>query len=753
VIAQKDTHSPLLTVIGVGIVLTALHVARDILVPVAIAILLSFLLAPLVRLLTRWHLPNAAAVLTTVLAAFSVLGMVGWLVSAQFVTLVDNLPKYHDNLRNKISSVLEPRDNVFSRAAESLDLLQREIQDETAEADQKRRPQSASPIAVAIQQPPPGPLQTLRQYAAPLLGPLGTAALSLIFVIFIMLQRDDLRDRFIKLVSGGNLNMATQAVDDAGRRISRYLLMHTIINVLYGLPVAIGLYFIGVPNAFLWGILATLLRFIPFIGAWISALFPISLAFAVDPGWTMPLLTIALIVVLELTSNNILEPWLYGSSTGISAVALIFAALLWTWIWGPVGLFLSTPLTVCLLVIGKNAPSMSFLNVILGTEPVLEPEAQLYQRMLAMDAESMLELSDRHLASSTLTEFYDRVLLPALVLAERDRYAGVLAEHRQEFIIRATRDLMETLEAQHVVDTGEAGDPCILCVPAKSSADDLVATMFGQVLRHAGIRCEMAPLGLVMSELEVMTRSDTVSLICICATPPSGVASTRRLCRQLNALAHPPRLFAAILGAQEGATAVKKRLGVEAPGLVATTFCDALMQIRKMRADSASTTSAPIPENEAERMAEVHRLCLLDTPPEELYDAVTRRLAETFDLPISLVSIIDSDRQFWKSQVGLPDDLAEARESCRSDSLCGHVVAQNAVMIIEDLALDKRFANNPFVKERGIRFYAGVPLCTRNGHAVGSLCVIDTKPRKITQEQTWLLTALAENLMQQAEKV
>lgn len=744
-------NSKILILVGIVIIAGALHVAREVFIPIAVAALLSFLLAPMVNRLTRWGLPNLAAVLTTVGFAFTILGVVGWLVSAQFVNLVNELPKYQDNMRAKISAISEPGEGVFSRAGEMVRSLRREIEEEANEEAAAEQPDQPAPVPVQVEEPPPGPFKLLAQYAGPVLGPLGLAGISFIFVVFILLQRNDLRDRFVKLVSGGNLNLATQAVDDATQRITRYLLMQMVINVTYGIPLGVGLYFIGVPNALLWGLLATLLRFIPFVGPWVAAFFPISLSIAVDPGWTMPLMVIGLVIALELISNNVIEPWLYGTSTGISVVALLFAAVVWTWIWGPIGLFLSTPLTVCLLVIGKNVPSLGFLNVILGSEPVLAPEARLYQRMLAMDPESMFDLADDYLESHSLTGFYDRVLVPALAMAEGDRHAGTLAERRQQFIIQSTRDLIEDLAERFAEPAGDSKARQVICFPAQDEADELTALMFGQVLKQSGISSEIGTTSQPVPDVIRRARETGAKVICICSLPPGAVAAARKKCRRLHQAGRCAKVMAGVWDTTQSATAIEKRLAKTCPDLVATTFADAEVQIENALQTSSPMMPAPIPGDEARRLEEIKKLTLLDTPPEEMYDAITRKLAEAFKVPISLVTIVDADRQFWKSQVGLPDDLAKARESPRATSVCGHVVARNELLVVEDVAKDDRFANNPFVKERGIRFYAGAPLRTRSGHVVGSLCVIDMKPRTISDEQKWLLQSLAKQLMGRAQ--
>ena len=280
---------------------------------------------------------------------------------------------------------------------------------------------------------------------APLLGPLGKAALVVLLVIFMLLRREDLRRRLIRLIGKGRISATTHAMDDAGARVFRYLLMQLVVNVSYGIPVAIGLYFIGVPNAVLWGAFATVLRFIPYIGPWIAAAIPVALSLAVSPSWTMPLLTIGLFVVLELLSNNVMEPWLYGSSTGVTPIALIVAAVFWTWLWGPVGLILSTPLTVCLVVMGRHVPRLSFLSVLLSDEEALTPAEDCYHRLLTVGEQDELEFVEAYLKANSLTALYDSVFIPVIIATETDHRLELLDDEQRLLIEQSLRDIIEDL--------------------------------------------------------------------------------------------------------------------------------------------------------------------------------------------------------------------------------------------------------------------------------------------------------------------
>ncbi len=455
--------SPTTMMVAIGVGIGALYLGRPILMPLALAILLSFMLAPVTVRLRRLGLGRVPAVIAVVLLLFIALLGLGTIVGSQAVHLADHLPTYEWNLRSKIRDlrIAIPSGGVVERTSEMLRDLGQELQEATgpAEKDAKNptRDEAPKPVLVQVQEPQAPPLQTLRELGGPLVAPIATAGLVVVFVIFMLLQREDLRDRVIRLLGARDVARATEAMDDAGKRISRYLLMQLVINVLYGIPVGVGLFLLGVPNPVLWALLATVLRFVPYVGPVIAALFPIALSFAVAPGWTLPLLTIALFVTLELFSNNVLEPWLYGSSTGLSPVAVLVAAVFWTALWGPVGLLLSTPLTVCVVVLGRHVPQLGFFHVLLGDEPALAPEVKFYQRLLARDPEEASELAEEYLEDEPLEKLYDAVIIPALGLAEQDRLRGSLERAMVQEIAQDTVGVVEELaEAE---DTG-AGSGC-----------------------------------------------------------------------------------------------------------------------------------------------------------------------------------------------------------------------------------------------------------------------------------------------------
>jgi predicted PurR-regulated permease PerM len=534
------------------VVVGALYLGRDILIPLALSILLSFMLAPIVIRLRRWGLGRIPSVIAVVVLLFVVLLGFGSLVASQMVHLAENLPRYEWNLRAKIRDlpVAMPSGGVVERTAEMLRDLRQELKEATqgpeATGAEGGAEEPVKPVPVQVQQPVT-PLQTLRELGGPLVKPIATAGLVLVFVIFMLLQREDLRDRIIRLVSSGDVARTTDAMNDAAKRISRYLLMQLVINVLYGIPVGVGLYFIGVPNPILWGLLATILRFIPYVGPMIAALFPIALSFAVAPGWTVPLLTVALFVTLELFSNNVLEPWLYGSSTGLSPVAVLVAAVVWTTLWGPVGLLLSTPLTVCLVVLGRYVPQLAFFDVLLGDEPALSPELRFYQRLLARDPDEATELVEEYLEDEPLEKLYDSVIIPALGLAEQDRLRGSLDRATVQGMAEDTIGIVEYLIDEEERDSERATDADaspppdastdaskILCIGARNALDEAAAAMLAHLLTERGLSAATVPRDEIAGRNLMRLPRHGVALICLSYVNPRATQHAHRLTRRLR---------------------------------------------------------------------------------------------------------------------------------------------------------------------------------------------------------------------------
>lgn len=539
--AAPHPRTSLPNVAAIVTTVAALYFGREVFLPIAIALLLTFALAPLVSALKKIGIPRIAAVIASVLGAFAALGLFSFIVATQVSELAQNIPVYQTNILTKIRSLKETGvgGGILARLSKVVERVGQEIdrQDPSLPAATPEKPQREPvPVEIVARE---RPLQVLQNIVGPLISPLGSAGLIIVVVIFMLLEREDLRDRFIRLVGYGDLHRTTEALQDAAKRVGRYLLMQLVVNIVYAVPIAIGLWALGIPNALLWGLLALALRFVPYIGPIIGMLLPLFLALAVAPGWSLVLWTAALFVVMELITGNIIEPWLYGSRTGLSPLAIIVAAIFWTWLWGPLGLILSTPLTVCLVVLGRHVPQFEFLDVLFGNEPVLEPHARLYQRLLAGDPEEATDHAEEMLEEKYLVEFYDKVAIPALLLGEQDRVRGVMGDLQRRQVAASALVLVANLDDSAQEEAGEEeappvaaeasddGDPngedetdlpdgtdmSVLCAGGRGELDDAAAAMLAQVLEVQGATvskagfADMEPASIRRLELETV---DTV---------------------------------------------------------------------------------------------------------------------------------------------------------------------------------------------------------------------------------------------------
>ena len=779
--AAADALVGLWTVALTAFVIAALYFARDLLIPLALSALLTFLLSPLVGRLERW-IGRIAAVLFVVVLIFTATGAAGWMLTRQLVDLATKLPEYKGNIVTKLHAFQTPKNGAFTKFSQTVDELKQELPGGSAPAAPTITQEPGKPRTAVVSPPNPptqavsvkvvetskaNPFELVQTIITPLLGPLGTAALVLVLVICMLFQREDLRNRLIRLIGQGNISATTRAMDDAADRVSRYLRMQLLVNVTYGVCIGVGLYFIGVPNAALWGALSMVLRFIPYVGPWISTILPTLLALAVSPHWMMPVLTVVLFGGIELILNNVLEPLLYGKYTGVSSIALIVAAVFWTWLWGPLGLVLATPLTVCLVVMGRHVPRLSFLSVVLSDEEALTPAEDCYHRLLTAGEQDEMEFVDSYLKANSLTALYDSVLIPVITAAERDARES-LDEQELAQVKQSLRDILEDLasrplvpaqieaektEAKHIPPLPFAPGYRVYCVPARAERDELAGTMLAQLLQQQDFEVKNASAKLDARELLDIVESDDAEVVCISVVSPSTVIHARYLCTKLRARFPRLKIIVGLWGATENASETANRLRDSGADEVVVSLAEAVMQICKSAPPlTAPMMPAPIPADEDERLAALAELQLLDTGAELVFDRITAKLARIFEVPIALLTLSDRDRQFFKSQTGLPENLARARQTSRDISICGHVVAGNEVLVIEDLARDRRFANNPLLKERGLRFYAGVPVHAPNGQPIGSLCILDTKPRQLTPREKRLLQEYANDVMEEVSR-
>jgi predicted PurR-regulated permease PerM/GAF domain-containing protein len=755
-------------------VIAALYFGRAIFVPVALATLITFLLSPVVTRLERW-IGRIAAVLVTVAVLFSVFAAASWVIGRQIIDLADKLPNYQANIVSKIRTLRVPAAGPLARLSSSVQALQNElvapspsprVEGVPAEVSPRTAPPVSSPIPVKIIEGRNTIPQLLQESLTAILSPLGTAALVLLLVIFMLLKREDLRGRIIRLIGQGRISAATRAMGDAGYRVSRYLSTQFLVNACYGVCVAIGLYFIHVPNAALWGLLAAVLRFIPYVGPWVGAFFPVVLSFAISSSWLMPLMTIALFVVLEAIVSNLVEPWVYGANTGVSPIALIVSAVFWTWLWGPIGLVLSTPLTVCLAVIGRHVPRFEFLSILLSEDEPLAPHEEFYHRLLSFSVERGEEFASKYADTESLTALYDNVLLPAISAVEVDAHNGSLTAEQRTSALQRIHDIIDDLvdlqdsdarpqeaDSTEIAEVAPGGGTRVLCIPANAYRDELAGEMLVQLLRTRGFQAENAPAQLNHRELVDRATELRPECICISVLPPSSLAQARRLSAVIGERLGSVTIIVGIWSSKVSTEKIAERLRAVHVRAVVVSLADAVLKLsQKAVPITDEMLPAPTPADEEARLAELKGLNLLDTAPEAEFDQVTERLTRLFKVPIALLTLVDKNRQWFKSQAGLPADLVEACSAPRDVSICGHVVANNEVLIVHDLARDPRFANNPWLREYGLRFYAGVPLRGPNGFPVGSLCILDTKPRDMSPHEQDLLKMIAAEVMEQIKR-
>jgi predicted PurR-regulated permease PerM len=596
--------SHLLTLVAAVVVITGLYFARVMLVPLALAVLFTFVLTPMVSTLERIRFPRFLAVFLVVTIAVAGFGFIGWTVANQLIDVTNQLPSYKTNIKTKIDAIHSPKNRRLDKAADTMKEIGKQITDIPAaptdnatppKGSGNAKPATVKPVPIQVFQPATNPFESLNN----VITPLGSAGIVIVLTIFMLAGREDLRDRFIGLAGHGHLNLMTQALEDAGSRVSRYLLLQLIVNACFGVVIGFGLYFIGIPNAMLWGVVAALLRFLPYIGSPLAAILPILLSLAIFATWTRPVATIGLYFTVELLVGNFLEPLLYGAHTGISSFAILFAAIFWTLIWGPIGLLLSTPLTVCLVVIGQHVPTLGFLNIMLGDQPVLSPEAHYYQRLLATDQGEAKEVLEEYLKTNSLEDLYDSVVIPALALAEQDRHHDDLDAITEKFICQSTKELLEELAEKTkdeaasaaadippdsealVASAGGANHSgpvtSVVCVPARDEADEIVGIMLAQLLERAGYHAQSISIGTT-SEMLAQVKELTPDIVCISALPPFALLYARDLYKRVRVYAPNARIIIGLWKFSGDPIKAAGRLNITGSDKLSMTLAQTILQ-------------------------------------------------------------------------------------------------------------------------------------------------------------------------------
>jgi predicted PurR-regulated permease PerM len=657
------TREPVLLL---GVLLATFYFGRPILIPMALALTFAFLLTPLVTRFERMRFRRTPAALLVLCASTALLAGILWLVAGQLLTVVNGLPSHEANIRAKLASTHIPADSSLGHALVNLEGLSRELstgQDNTSSAKaalpaqpiapipRETRSRSArerasraaqaqaaaaqaeqtstdavAPLPVVVVQPQANELAYLAQMAGPALTPIGAAVMVLIFTVYLLIKREDLRNRLLLLAGIGRLNLVSHALDDAGERISRYLIANVSVNAGIGVVFAAGLYAIGIPYAALWGVLLALLRTVPYVGPLIGGALPTFFALIYFPQWWQAGCVLALIALLEMLVSNVLEPWLYGSHTGISPLALLVMAILWTLLWGWPGLLLSTPLTVCLIVVGRTMPQLSFLHILLGDDAKLAPEARFYERMLALDqreahsiAYSFLEQPSELFRGvgdpagtdlPSVVELYDTIVLPALMLAETDRHKGAVEDHRAALFMQGAAELIAELTgyAGHKLTAARPEDAgprarmvrscCpVVCIPASDQADEIAATMLAQLLEVRGHKTLLLPPSALTSDLLSRFAEEPQTTLCISALPPFAFRGAQAVYTRLRSSLPHNRILIGMWRSHIEPETLRQRFGIErADDAIATSLSSALATIEGVVPEAVPAPPSLIPD-------------------------------------------------------------------------------------------------------------------------------------------------------------
>ena len=757
------------------LVVVVLYFAREVFVPLALAALIAFVLTPPAHRLERWGMKRTPAALLVIVLSLAAVAVLGWVLLGQIYSLAVEFPQYQQNVTDKIGSLHLDSAGKLSRTIEMLNGLNRRIKSgntATTPVLSVIPPQRASshahaasvaiankttqPVSVRIEEPQESVLELAGSTITPLLHPLATTFIVVIFLVFMLIGREDLLDRGLKLAGSGRMHVTTTAIKDATDRVSRYLQTQLIVNLCYGAVAGVALRLIGVPHPLLWAILTCMLRFVPYVGIMMAAAGPLLLAGAASPHWSELMWTVITFGVLEVVVANFVEPMLYGASTGISAIAVMIAAVFWTFLWGLPGLLLSTPLTVCLIVIGRQVPRLHYLEVLLGERTGLPPSEHFYQRMLASNPKAARALIEATLKTRSRAEVYDTVLVPALTMIEEARHSDEMTTARAEEVLQSIEELVEELPGGAAPDSAGPAKR-VVCIPATDFADEIACQLAQQVLEDTA-PVQIIPADSSISNIQELMVRLKPEVMCVVGVPPRAVRHIRMRCRQLRARFPDSVVVACVLTDEEDLSSLRSRIPTEDAQHVVTSLQlmrnyltsvlhpAAALEVTP-ETDSATETARELTEN----VQEVQQVDPFEGPVEGMFNRLAMNLARSFDAPITLISAADGKRHFWEAQCGLPENALSADGSEWDGSICSTVVFTDSIFVVADIADDVQFAGDPFLKDHGIRFCAAAPLRDRDQRVIGSLCVLDTRPRQITDKQRETLISVAESVMMAIE--
>jgi predicted PurR-regulated permease PerM len=747
-----------------ALIIAALYLGQDLLIPLALAALMAFVLAPLVEWLRRRGVPQRIAVGLVCVATLIALVMAGVLVARQLRDLVIELPTYQQNIQSKLRQLRESGSgsdflknltrlgslvqSELSAGVEAAAAAASAISSRTSGRTRLERttaePAAAPALGTAtapmiVQDAPPSALREFGTLAAPVLVPAATAGFVLVLVVFMLSQRREMRDRVVRLI-GGDVHRVTDALDEAADRVSRYLGAQVLVNVGYGVPMALGLWWLGVPGAFLWGALAAVLRFVPYLGPAVGATFPLLLAFAVDPGWSMVLWAAGLVLALELISNNVVEPLAYGGSTGVSPVAVLVSAAFWAVIWGPMGLVLATPMTVCLVVMSRHVGSWRALDILLGNDPVFDLRSKLYQRLISDDIEEALEMSLHEVETSSLKKFYSDTAVPMLTMAARAADTKATAAHRLRVVEGGARVIAELRQAY---PPAPPETPVVLCLGARNEFDTLSAEMLAHVLQHDGSDARALPAAAISADRLAQLSLGGVAILVLCTHAREPQTHARFVFKRLRRARSDLRI---VLAAWSGDATLVNPAEITALGAdaVATSLSEAtkrvLAELQDLPAGSSLTvpSSAPGPgPGPGPR----------DSPLQTYLSRAAQRAADVFGVPLATVTWRLDDGGVVQECAGssgwtLDPDQVELTEG----SPLWHVLNSGERLLIKDIAREPAFAGKQPPRFDGFMFLAAVPLRDAGEQVMGVLAIHDSKPRMLAAGDIKLLEEMAGDL-------
>jgi predicted PurR-regulated permease PerM len=740
------------------LIIAVLYFAREVFVPLALAALIAFVLAPAALWLERSGLKRTPAALIVILLSLAGVAVLGWALLGQIYSLAVEFPQYQQNLAEKIESLHLDSAGKLSGTVEMLNGLNKRIRAGSSVATpvvpvMRAHPtrgqahgkasvaanQAPQPVSVRIEAPEESMVELASRTMAPLLHPLATTFIVVIFLVFMLVGREDIRDRGHKLAGSGRMHVTTTAIQDAARRVSRYLRMQLVVNLSYGAIAGLALGFIGVPHPLLWAVLICLLRFVPYVGIMMAAAGPLLLAGAVSPLWGKFIWTVITFGTLEIVAANFVEPMLYGASTGISALAVLIAAVFWTFLWGLPGLLLSTPLTVCLVVIGRQIPRLHYLEVLFGERTGLPPSEHFYQRMLASNTRDARELVEVTLQTKPRAEVYDGVIIPALTMIEEATHSEEMSAARAEEILQSVEELVEDLAIGEVsAGYDQHCGKSVLCIPARDFADEIACQLAQQILAGS-VSTRTVPAGASLSDVQELTATLRPDVICVVGVPPRAIRYTKVRCHQVRSRFPDSIIAACILGEEQELSSLRSRIPAEDAQHVVTSLQllqDYLTSVLHPDALPPPLTQATSSAVETTRelsadVLEVKQIDPFDGPAEGMFDRLATNLARSFDAPIALITAAEGAAHFWETQCGLPEDSFATGGSPRDCAICTELTSHSAVSVVADTAEDEQFADDAFFKLHGIRFCAAAPIKDHHHTVIGSLCVMDTRPGKL----------------------